>query len=428
MDENLKNFLEAYESKMKFIRRLYKRDLYNNNGNDYDYILITIFGVLSIIFSAIVLFILDFTMIGYVIALITLIILSLVYCYFSIKLMDSKARYLYAVKKRGYNSIDEYEEDLKLFLTGPGAYYSTILDDLKLQYKVNESVDKVIDIYDEEYYVWVDDGALFVLSNSTEYRPKVRVYELTNVRYYRVDINNNYLVLKTNSDEYQLTMDSLSTIKKLLPKKDFKSVKNYHPEDYINDYEIFMHSFKKDIEDKNENFREYLINSLILVVSFLVVFILLGILNSVLSSFSLFIKLLSIVILALLFNKIKKLIRYRALIYDVSDVIYEINTDSDVANHFNELKIALDIKSDYDTIISTGGYPYVIWVSKGYLHLFLDVPYYNVVYIVLGLKNDIKYKIKNGEAVLKLKDKTFKFEKNAITVFDKLLSKKDSNK
>ena len=424
MDEKLKDFLETYESKMKFIRKLYLKDVNNNDNSENDFILIGIFGILSIIFSAIILVILDFNIIGYVISLITLIILCLIYSYFVVKLMSYKSRYLYAVKKRGYKDIDEYENELSNYLTGPDAYYATILDELKAEHNITEKTKRIKDIYDVDYYIWMEKNILYVLPDDTEYRPEIKSYDLNNIRYYRVDLHNNYVVLKTSTDEYQFDMESANAIKELLPNKNFKNAKNYRPEDYINDYEIFMHNFKKEIENKNDNYRDYLINALILVVALIISFIILGVLSNTLSSFKIFVKIVSVVNLVVLFDRMKKLVRYRSLMYSINDVIYEINCDRDVLCHFYELKIALNINDDYDVVLSNKGYPYNVWVSNNYFHLFLDVAYYNVVYVVLGLKNDIKYKVRNGETVLKLKDKTFKFNKEASLVFDKLLNNK----
>ena len=427
-NDKAKNFVETYENKLKYIRDLYKRNMFNNLGNNYDHVLVSIFGTLSIIFTVLVLYILEFTMIGYFLSLITLLILTLVYSYFSVKLMNSKSRYLYAIRKRGYRSIEEYEDDISLYLSGPNGFYTSILEDLMKEHNIDEKTNVISDINDIEYYIWKDNDTISILSKSTEELPKVRVYSLDNIRYYRVDMNNNYLVLKTSTDEYQFTLECSDLIKKLLPKKDFNNIKNYNPEEYINDFEIYMHSFKKDIDDKNDIYKDYLINSLFLSISFLVAFIILGILNSTFSKFNIFIDLVSIVIVILLFNKLRKLIRYKILMYTDSDIVYEMNNDNDVINHFNELKVALKITDNYDTISSTGGYPYLVWVANDYLHLFLNVAYYNVVYIVIGLKNDIRYRVKKGETIIKLKDKTYHFEKEANIVFDKLLSKDKNSK
>ena len=425
--EKAKEFVETYENKLKYIRDMYLRNIYSNAGNNYDHVLVSIFGTLSIIFTVLVLYILEFSMIGYFLSLITLLILTLVYSYFSVKLMNAKSRYLYAIRKRGYRSIEEYEDDISLYLSGPNGLYTRVLEDLMKEYKIDENTNIVTDVNDREYYIWKEEDNVCILSKSTDELPKVRIYALDNIRYYRVDMNNNYLVLKTSTEEYQFTLECADLLKKLLPRKDFKSVKNYHPEDYINDFEIYMHSFKKDINNKNDIYRDYLVNSLVLSVSFLIAFIILGIINSSFSKFNLFVELLSVVVIVLLFNKLRKLIRYKILMYTDSDIVYEMNNDNDVLNHFNELKVALKISDNCDTIVSTGGYPYIVWVANDYLHLFLNVAYYNVVYIVIGLKNDIKYKVKNGETIIRLKDKTYHFEKDANIVFDKLLNKNSKN-
>ena len=426
-NEKSKEFIETYESKLKYIRDMYKRNIFVSNGNNYDHVLVSVFGTLSIVFTILVLYILEFTMIGYFLALITLLILTLVYSYFSVKLMNSKSRYLYAIRKRGYKNIDEYEDDIELYISGPNGYYTQKLDELINEYKIDDKTNVISDVNDVEYYIWEEDNLIHILSKSTYEYPKVKVYSLDNIRYYRIDMKNNFLVLKTSTDEYQLTLDSLEIIKKLLPKKDFASIKNYNPEDYINDFEIFIHSFKKDFEDKNDNIRDYLINALVLSISFFIGFIILGILNSTFTKYNIFIDVLSMIFIVLLFNKLRKLIRYKILMYTDSDIVYEMNNDNEVLNHFNELKVALKVDDSNDTIISTGGYPYLIWVSNDYLHLFLNVAYYNIVYIVLGLKNDIKYKVKNGETIVRLKDKTYHFEKEAYLVFDKLLGKNKGN-
>ena len=65
------------------------------------------------------------------------------------------------------------------------------------------------------------------------------------------------------------------------------------------------------------------------------------------------------------------------------------------------------------------------WIANGYFHVFLNIIYFNVVYMSVKISDVIYYKIEGKECLVKLKDRTLHFTKDAVNVFSKILPNKD---
>ena len=71
------------------------------------------------------------------------------------------------------------------------------------------------------------------------------------------------------------------------------------------------------------------------------------------------------------------------------------------------------------------GQQYLTWTKNGYFHLFLNIIYFNVVYIVVKVEDIEYYKRDSKECIIKLKDRTFTFKPCAEDVFKRILANKD---
>ena len=65
------------------------------------------------------------------------------------------------------------------------------------------------------------------------------------------------------------------------------------------------------------------------------------------------------------------------------EIIKALNEDRENINHFHELKVSLAIDNTSDVIYTKEGQQYLAWTKNGYFHLFLNIIYFNVVYIVV---------------------------------------------
>jgi Mn2+/Fe2+ NRAMP family transporter len=109
------------------------------------------------------------------------------------------------------------------------------------------------------------------------------------------------------------------------------------------------------------------------------------------------------------------------------EIIQELNNDPDCIEKFQELKYILGIRDTYDRVYTLEGAEYLTWVANGYFHVFLNMIYYNTVFMSIK-SSDVKYyKTDYNSCDVKLKDKTLEFRKEADIVFRKILPNKDYN-
>ena len=138
---NAKKFIKIYEREIKEYRDEYYRNIIlNNNKTSNTYPVLTF--LIPLVISALILVLSEFTILSYIISIITLISLNLL-IYFLFTSRIDKNEYLEVIRKYGYRSIEDYERKLKKFISGPEGYYNTLLLDLIEKYNINSST-KVI--------------------------------------------------------------------------------------------------------------------------------------------------------------------------------------------------------------------------------------------------------------------------------------------
>lgn len=424
-------FINTYENKIKQIRAEYYKDIAVNKINDKAYELEMLLKSIPILLILIITFITKYSIIGY---LITIIISTIINCYiekyFRRSNLKEQNKYLKEIKKLKYSSIEDYEKDIKRIITGEEGYYQKILNELKEEYKINENTPILTDINGNKYYAWttIKKTKFFLLSLNTNTRPTVQVYNLNNIRYYRYDKDLKCTVLNTDIDLYYFTKESYTYFEGIIETKRFENLKTYNPEEYITDFELFMHK-QREILFENSNYDKEKIKNDNLKIGICMAILILSIfLRNYLTNYYICFILVSIITLIKYDSLIKDIWSYDKAKRKEKDYLKIINSDRECVNRFYELKTALGIKNKYHNKVYTSeGACYLTWVANGYFHIFLNVIYFNVVYMVVKTSDVLYYQSLKNETIIKLKDKTLTFRKDAVSTFSKILPNKDYN-
>lgn len=427
---NLK-FVANYENKIKEYRKEYYKNIINSTSPHDNKPYYIILNVVPFLLAIIIILIGRFNIYSEVVSLVLFIIVNIIIkIIFKTTSLDTTNKYLREIMKCGYYSIDDYEEKLKEYVTGPNGYYNQLLQDIMTKYNISENTRQIPGLHGEIYYIWTNGNqdTLLLLNCKCNDKPEIISIRFVNIRYFRVDNFKKEIVLKTDLDEYYFKIDALDTLNEYIKEKRFENINAYQPEDHINDFELYMHKIKADIINKAQKEKDE-------ASSYLVQIIIYFIGNVLVIGTKLFIKehiallnFVNLVLFIMLCVNIKKLIFSKTgVVLSEDDYIRILNTDEKCVQRFNELKYALGIKDDYDRVYSNEGACYLTWVANGYFHLFLNLIYFNVVYMAIKTSDVLYYVKKGSECEIKLKDKVLTFNKDAEAVFSKILPNKDYN-
>ena len=109
------------------------------------------------------------------------------------------------------------------------------------------------------------------------------------------------------------------------------------------------------------------------------------------------------------------------------DYILYLNNNKDCQDKFAELKLALNIPNEVQKIYSDEGAEFLAWNNEGYFHLFLNLIYFDVIYLSVKIADVDYYKIEDNYCILKIKGKKYSFTKEAKDKFSRLLPNKEYN-
>ena len=170
--------------------------------------------------------------------------------YFLFTSRIDKNEYLEAIRKYGYRSIEDYERKLKKFISGPEGYYNTLLLDLIEKYNINSSTKVIKTTNNEEYFVWSNKNKdkIYLLNTQINHKPEAKIIAVSNIRYFRVDPTNQNVIFKTHNELYTFKPETITVFNELIKNKRLENLKSFEPGTYINDYEIYMHKIKKNME------------------------------------------------------------------------------------------------------------------------------------------------------------------------------------
>lgn len=423
-----KKFIEKYEKEIKIYRDKYYKNIINMSNNHTQYPVIT-FYLIPVLVSVILLMIIGFNLIGYIVSFISIFISNYMIKYFSKFLdLEQKNEYLEAIKKCGYFSIEDYERKVKELITGPNGYYQQTLNEIITKYKIDDTTRKVTTTKGEEYYYWISKSRdkIMLLNAKTNQKPEIKTIVVGNVRYFRIDNQQKALIINTSTDIYYFKQENFDVFNEILKEKRLENLTSFTPGTYIDDYEIYMHSIKSEenkLKLNNEDKIAAQVNMIAIssiclgiIVAFLII----------IDNYHFILNTIAIILEIIISIKLRGALSIEKSVTKTDEeYIKELNKNKDCIERFNELKFVLGIKPTYDKVYSPEGAEYITWLSNGYFHVFLNVIYFNSVYMSVKL-NDVKYyKLEKRECTVKLKDKTLVFTPEAEVVFRKILPNKD---
>lgn len=426
---NNKRFASIYEKEIKQYRdEYYKNIILNNNKTTHTYPVITF--LIPLIISSIILIVSEFTILSYIISISALIVLNLLIYILYTSRVD-KNEYLEAIRKYGYYSIEDYEKKLRQYITGPEGSYNALLLDLIEKYNINSSTKRIQTIKNEEYYIWSNKNKdkIYLLNTYPNQKPEAIIIPISNIRYFRVEQNTQNVIFKTDNKIYTFKPDTISYFNELIKEKRLENIKKFEPGIYIDDYEIYMHKVKKNLEKDNSIKKEKRDASLNNTVYLLIAIAIIIVITYIIPSISNITNIINILLIILLNLSVNGILNNQVKETKKADneIIRELNNNPEYIEVFNELKYVLGIKDTYDKVYTKEGAEYITWVANGYFHVFLNLIYFNSVYMAVKT-SDVKYfKEDYNSCDIKLKDKTLEFTKQAKIVFDKILPNKDYN-
>ena len=337
--------------------------------------------------------------------------------------------YAKEIRKLGYKSIMDYEAALKEIVTGENGIYHKELNKILDKYGLDEeTANIIIDTNGNKNYIWYDDedDELCIVNGQLNIKPKLNCLTLGYIRYYRFDKITNHVILKTDLDEYTYREDALATFDKLIKEKKFDGHKKIDIEEYIDDFELYMHHLKAStVSDSSNNklIKENVQSNILISLVFIILFT--GLIHIFPKNLLIFE--IAIILCELILNKfVNEYVSIDVVSANNDDeYIAYLNNNQECIERFRELKLALGIPFDAEPVYSPEGACYLIWVANGYFHVFLNLIYFNVVYIVIKTRDVEYYKVEKNECLVKIPDKTLCFTKDAETALAKMLPNKD---
>ncbi len=424
-----KKFVETYEKNIKEYRQEYYKNIVRSTSSNNASMIYLIFYLIPIILSILIIFLGNFSIISHVIGLLSIIITNIILKIMSSILnLDSKSNYLNEIRKLGFLSVEDYEKKLKKYVTGPGGYYEYLLKDIMDKYNINEKTRKISGIHGELYYIWTNanQDKILLLNSRTSDKPEIISIRFVNIRYFRIDYTKKMIVLKTDMEDFYFTLDALDTLNEFIKEKRFENIKEFTPENHINDFELYMHNIKNEIDKEGKSNDSDLTIELSKIVICIIAVAVIIFLKNASNKFTWFFILADIITFITFANATKEITSYKKRSYKKDDdYIKIINTNPECIERFDELKFALGIKPEYDRVYTKEGACYLTWVANGYFHVFLNLIYFNVVYMAVKVSDVLYFKREGGECIVKLKDKTLSFTKDAEKIFAKILPNKD---
>lgn len=423
------HFIKNYEKYVYQARKEYYENITIYNKGYSLKNIVVFFPYIAAIVAAFLLFTNGFHLEGIITAGLCIVVVNLI-----IKIierfmkLEDLSNYENAIRRLGYFNIDSYEIRLRFFVTGKFGLYTKQLEEYKRQYDLNENSKTVMDINGNLFYIFLDSkmDKIIFLPATTNLKPKLDIIKYGSIRYYRVDLYKQMVILKTNNNEYFFKMSALPIFKSVIEDKDFNNLHSFHPEDYISDFELYMHRVKSDLNKKSNINKEITFTSTIKMIILSFIIAICYIVSLKLNKYLLLLHAVMLVSMFLISLSFYTFIHYISSgIYSDDDYLKYFKHDKNVLERFQELKVSLNIFDKYDTIYNLEGTPYLTWYCNGYFHLFLNIPYFNVVYMVINPKTINYYRVEGNECVIKMGEQSLVFKRSAYKVLAKVLPNKD---
>ncbi|MGN1371496.1 MAG: hypothetical protein ACI4XM_04410 [Candidatus Coprovivens sp.] len=423
-----KNFINTYENEIKPYREKYYKDILKYSKDEKKYPIISIY-LIPIITSIVTLLITNFNITGYIISFIEIFIINyLIKIVLKYLKIEQNNEYLEILKKKGYYSIEDYEKKLKSIITGPNGYYQKLLNELIEKYKINETTRKVTTTSGEEYYYWTNTNRDKIMLLNTKYnkKPEIKAIHISNIRYYRIDNEKKSIIINTSTEIYSFKIESSKIFNEIIKEKKLENITAFNPATYIDDFEIYMHSIKSEDNKKNLENSQRITKSVNYIIIFSIIYLIISLLIFILKKYLLLLNILNVISICIISINLQIALSTNRK-YNKTDTEYikELNTNPECITRFEELKYVLGIKPTYDNVYTPEGVEYKTWLANGYFHVFLNLIYFNTVYMSVKISDVAYYKKEDNECIVKLKDKTLVFTSDSEEVFRKILPNKD---
>lgn len=419
MSRKQEKFIEDYENKIKDLRKDYYNNIYSYNVKSNDSLYIEILLNILPSLCAIILTIVNEFNIKYVtLSIIILLILTVVTNIYISRINKNENKYLKEIRKKGFLSIEDYENKIKEYLTGEDGLYNIKHEKLIKTYNINSKTPIIEDLNKNRFYLTKDDDNLLILNIKNDIKPEIEKIRINDINYFKLDRKKQVTIIKTNNEEKYFNKKSYDILKKYINAKKYSKLDYYNEEEYVDDYERYMYNIKKQINKTNNYNRElkhlYLTN-IILLITFLCGF---SILTNIKYMNNIFIIIYASIIIEyiLLEININEFLDLKTENTKASNIIDE---HPECIEKFNELKKSLDVPKKTDKIYSKDK-EYLVWIKENYLHIFLNKIDYKVFYISVKEK-DITYYQKNNSCILNYKNKNITFDKEAYKTLKRII-------
>lgn len=419
MSRKQEKFIEDYENKIKDLRKDYYNNIYSYNVKSNDSLYIEILLNILPSLCAIILTIVNEFNIKYVtLSIIILLILTVVTNIYISRINKNENKYLKEIRKKGFLSIEDYENKIKEYLTGEDGLYNIKHEKLIKTYNINSKTPIIEDLNKNRFYLTKDDDNLLILNIKNDIKPEIEKIRINDINYFKLDRKKQVTIIKTNNEEKYFNKKSYDILKKYINTKKYSKLDYYNEEEYVDDYERYMYNIKKQINKTNNYNRElkhlYLTN-IILLITFLCGF---SILTNIKYMNNIFIIIYASIIIEyiLLEININEFLDLKTENTKASNIIDE---HPECIEKFNELKKSLDVPKKTDKIYSKDK-EYLVWIKENYLHIFLNKIDYKVFYISVKEK-DITYYQKNNSCILNYKNKNITFDKEAYKTLKRII-------
>ena len=429
---NKEKFINTYENIIKPLREDYyknkvKQGLVDNVFNKSLFIINLAPIIIAIFLCTFGQFTLKSTIITLLFLLISNIFISTIKKQYNIY----ESNYELEIRKMGFLSINQYEKNIKKFITGENGYYKEVLQNLiSTNNFTKENIYNLKDLKGRTYIIRNNEqnNELYIINNNLKDLPTLTKLKYDNIRYYRLDKNNNRIILKTDMDEWYYEKENEIVFKNLIPNKSIASENVTKKEEYINDFKRYMSRIKnKDIIKNNENDKIKANNKSKAILLIILEIILILLLNLYID-YKLWLSIFYVIILIGINHYLQKYLQIKNnTMKSDKDYILYLNNNKDCQDKFAELKLALNIPNEVQKIYSDEGAEFLTWNNEGYFHLFLNLIYFDVIYLSVKIADVDYYKIEDNYCILKIKGKKYSFTKEAEDKFSKLLPNKEYN-
>lgn len=440
-DKITENFVQIYETDIKKYRDAYlgsikksteeeeEIELDNNNDILFSVSKRTMQQVFVFFFAFAVLYSFDFHIISVIFCIIVTAILSYFIAYLNRN--DSSIyvdEYKKKIKKLGYLTLDEFEDDLELYVTGEYGQYAKIFNQLLIDNNIDlDNMEPIYSINGEKTYIWLDDAFVYMLNASFNEKPEIIKEPIGSIVYYRTDYNKKQIVLKSYTKEYYFQEIAVVTLSKLFPGKEYSSKNLLKPELVISDYRTFIYDLKNILEtgETTQMYRVKMSDKDFY--SIFLGFIIFSLLNYIPNLHIILLNIFRLVALIFLYKIEDALFNLYSVNFISSkkeeDVLNQIKNNKKCQDKFVETKWGLNINSDNCAKIYTiENQEYLIWREGNNLCLFYNEVYYDLIYTSCKVSQIKEYHSDATIFYIKINDKLFAFKIDAAPTITQLIT------